>query len=226
MGYLWCKSWWGYSRADFNWCLCHPSHSVLSAVDWYDITEQEQNNFTTLPYDTNPSTKTNLRFNQNFDTVLSKDQEKQFQIWAFNNINKDIYNYSEDKGQYDYDYRGAWLVGITPDKTGHWPDTFKKPSHPTFSTDSIYTSVKPEMAGKWNEKPENNQYPEGAIIDENTGQYYLKPKQVSPGAISDKPYINLINEFEGLKTEAYWDATGKVWTIGKGTTTISWLGNR
>ena len=138
--------------------------------------KQEQNNFTTLPYDTNPSTKTKLRFNKNFDTVLSKDQEKQFQTWAFNNINTNIYNYSEDKGQYDYDYRGAWLVGITPDKTGHWPDTFKKPSHPTFSTDSIYASIEPKRAGKWNEKPENNQYPEGAIIDENTGQYYLKPK--------------------------------------------------
>jgi GH24 family phage-related lysozyme (muramidase) len=43
-------------------------------------------------------------------------------------------------------------------------------------------------------------------------------KQVSPGAVSDKPYIKLISEFEGLKTEAYWDDTGKVWTIGKGTT--------
>lgn len=42
--------------------------------------------------------------------------------------------------------------------------------------------------------------------------------QVSPGAVSDKPYIKLISEFEGLKTEAYWDDTGKVWTIGKGTT--------
>jgi len=43
--------------------------------------------------------------------------------------------------------------------------------------------------------------------------------QVSPGSVSDKPYASLITEFEGLKTEAYWDDTGKVWTIGKGTTT-------
>jgi GH24 family phage-related lysozyme (muramidase) len=46
-----------------------------------------------------------------------------------------------------------------------------------------------------------------------------EPTQVSPGAVSDKPYIKLISEFEGMKTEAYWDDTGKVWTIGKGTTT-------
>jgi len=43
-------------------------------------------------------------------------------------------------------------------------------------------------------------------------------KQISPGAVSDKPYLDLISEFEGLRTEAYWDSTGKVWTIGKGTT--------
>jgi GH24 family phage-related lysozyme (muramidase) len=29
----------------------------------------------------------------------------------------------------------------------------------------------------------------------------------------------IISKFEGFRTEAYWDATGKVWTIGKGSTT-------
>jgi GH24 family phage-related lysozyme (muramidase) len=29
----------------------------------------------------------------------------------------------------------------------------------------------------------------------------------------------LISKYEGFKTEAYWDETGKVWTIGKGSTT-------
>jgi lysozyme len=147
-----------------------------------------------------------------FETILLPVDEKNFQEW------RKKYVPEGDDGR-DYDYRGAFKFGVEPDKTGHWPDTWKKPSHPTFSTDSVYASVKPEMAGKWNEKPENNQYPEGTIIDENTGQYYIKPKQVSPGSVSDKPYMKLIEEFEGLKTEAYWDSTGKVWTIGQGTTT-------
>ena len=30
---------------------------------------------------------------------------------------------------------------------------------------------------------------------------------------------SLISGSEGMKTDAYWDATGKVWTIGKGSTT-------
>jgi len=41
---------------------------------------------------------------------------------------------------------------------------------------------------------------------------------VSPGTVSDKPHMKLISEYEGLKTTAYWDNTGRVWTIGKGTT--------
>lgn len=32
------------------------------------------------------------------------------------------------------------------------------------------------------------------------------------------PAIDMIKEFEGCKLKAYWDATGKVWTIGYGTT--------
>lgn len=47
----------------------------------------------------------------------------------------------------------------------------------------------------------------------------LQNERTSPGAVSDKPYIPLISEYEGLRTEAYWDDAGKVWTIGKGTTT-------
>jgi len=193
---------------------------VLSRQEKQLRKDIEENKIKIIPYDGNPSSKNNIKFNKNFDTVLSKENESKFQVWAFNNINKDIYNYLEDKGQYDYDYRGAWLSGLTPDKTGHWQDTFKKPSHPTFSTDSIYSKLRPDLAGQWFEKPEDNKYPDGAYIDENTGQYYIrKNKQTSPGTISDKPYINLISEFEGMKTEAYWDDTGKVWTIGKGTTT-------
>jgi len=35
----------------------------------------------------------------------------------------------------------------------------------------------------------------------------------------EEPWKSLISGSEGLKTQAYWDSTGKVWTIGKGSTT-------
>ena len=59
-------------------------------------------------------------------------------------------------------------------------------------------------------------------VDFNLSGMFGSPQtnqQTSPGTVSDKPYVNLISEFEGMKTDAYWDDTGKVWTIGKGTTT-------
>jgi len=52
-----------------------------------------------------------------------------------------------DSGQ-DYDLRGAWEAGLIPGPDQHFPDTFKKPNHPTFSIESKYW--KPGMAaGRW-----------------------------------------------------------------------------
>jgi len=54
---------------------------------------------------------------------------------------------------YDYDMRGAWAQqGGGPAATGHYPDTFKKPNHPTFSTGSIYSGpLRP--GGNWAQLP-------------------------------------------------------------------------
>ena len=76
-----------------------------------------------------------------YETELSPDEEKQFQSW------KDKHA-PNDSGK-DYDLRGAFRAGITPGKNGHWPDTFKKPNHPTFSDESIYAKDVPRKAGHW-----------------------------------------------------------------------------
>lgn len=78
-----------------------------------------------------------------YDTPLSDPAEEQvFQYWKEQFAPKDPGN--------DYDLRGAFKNGITPDpQTGNWPDTFKKPNHPTFSDQSIYTKDRPDLAGKW-----------------------------------------------------------------------------
>lgn len=54
-----------------------------------------------------------------------------------------------DSGE-DYDLRGAFMANVKPDpETGHWPDKFKKPNHPTFSDQSKYAKDRPELAGSW-----------------------------------------------------------------------------
>jgi hypothetical protein len=77
-----------------------------------------------------------------FDTLLSDDEEKEFQKWK-------AHNAPNDSG-YDYDLRGAYKNGSTKDSMGHWEDTYKKPNHPTFSTESKYAvGDQRKHAGHW-----------------------------------------------------------------------------
>lgn len=67
----------------------------------------------------------------NFETELTPHEEQSFQAWKRKNA-------PNDSGV-DYDLRGAFKAGLSPSSTnGHWPDTYKKPNHPTFSNESIY----------------------------------------------------------------------------------------
>lgn len=77
-----------------------------------------------------------------FDTTLAPDQEAKFQTWKAANAPK-------DSGA-DYDLRGAFQAGVTRSDNGHFPDTFKKPNHPTFSNQSKYAAIRPDLAGSWN----------------------------------------------------------------------------
>lgn len=71
-----------------------------------------------------------------YETTLTDSEEQAFKDWKI--------KYAPADSGADYDLRGAFKAGITPDaKTGHWPDTFKKPNHPTFSPESIYHPQNP-----------------------------------------------------------------------------------
>ena len=96
-----------------------------------------------------------------YTTPLTPVAEKAFQTWR----NK----YAPQDSGADYDLRGAFKAGLTPDQsTGHWPDTYKKPNHPTFSTESIYGIYgKP---GTWG-GPNHDQY-----------QPYQEPSSLNPFA--------------------------------------------
>lgn len=80
-------------------------------------------------------------FDENFNTVLTAPEEQAFQAWKAQNAPR-------DSGA-DYDLRGAFKAGLQPDQaTQHWPDTFKKPNHPTFSNESMYAPF--GNPGHWN----------------------------------------------------------------------------
>ena len=81
-------------------------------------------------------TKTDETFTDaTYDTKLTKSEEKDFQGWKAQHA-------PNDSGA-DYDLRGAFLRGVTSSpENGHFPDTFKKPNHPTFSDESMYYDPK------------------------------------------------------------------------------------
>lgn len=95
-----------------------------------------------------------------YDTPLTQGQEEKFQDWKSKMA-------PNDSGE-DYDLRGAFLNNISPDeKTGHWPDTFKKPNHPTFSDQSMYAGERPDLAGRWQ------------------GDVYIPPLPITPIGLSN-----------------------------------------
>jgi hypothetical protein len=86
-------------------------------------------------------------YTDKFNTKLTPAEERQFQAWAV--------KAGRQNDLYDYDMRGAWKDGIGSNEDGHFPDTFKKPNHPTFSDQSIYNGVDGNVGGSWDKDEEN-----------------------------------------------------------------------
>ena len=82
---------------------------------------------------------------ENDTTLLTPETEAKFQQWVVQNKIRDV-----DHPDSHYDYRGAWLAGMSADpKAGmHWPDQFKQHGHETFSNESQYARG-PYDAGHW-----------------------------------------------------------------------------
>nr|DAL42280.1 MAG TPA_asm: crystallin beta/gamma motif-containing protein [Caudoviricetes sp.] len=84
-------------------------------------------------------------YSDKFNTVLAPDEEEKYQAWATEN--------HREKDVYDYDLRGAWKElqsgTMSEDERGHLGDKYKKPNHPTFSDQSIYSGQDGVTGGVW-----------------------------------------------------------------------------
>jgi hypothetical protein len=107
-------------------------------------------------------------FINNFNTSLSKKDEAKFNKWLSEAYNK--YGTELSKDLFTYDLRGYWKTADYKDKVefmqrkAHAPDTFKKPSHPTFSNESKYH----EEDGKW----------KGGIWSEDGSEFHVSPEML------------------------------------------------
>lgn len=101
-------------------------------------------------------------FSHRNNTPLSPLQEAAFQLSP---MARDVR---------DYDARGAWLemqLGLlNRAANGHYPDKYKKPNHPTFSTQSIYSGRDGYYGGVWQGSPET-----GWVFYPNVTNFYSPP---------------------------------------------------
>jgi hypothetical protein len=85
-------------------------------------------------------------FSDKYNTDLG-EAEPQFQGWLQQLGEAKGYDASMDLR--DYDLRGAFKAGVTADERGHLTDEWKKPNHPTFSDQSIYSGTDGYEGGQW-----------------------------------------------------------------------------
>lgn len=84
----------------------------------------------------------------------------------------------------DYDYAAAKKAGVKPDANGHWPDTYKKPNHITFSDESVYHSPQ-TPGGSWKRQSGKWYYTPSKYVLKQQGlprlQQYFKENE--PGSV-------------------------------------------
>jgi hypothetical protein len=103
---------------------------------------------------------------QSYDTPIPLYLQPHYKKWL-KQIGQDPGNASKD-----YDMQGYWLNGGYKETghQGHFPDTWKKPNHPTFSNESIYS-------GKV--IPYNQTYGQGGQWGEENGRDTFTPSQLN-----------------------------------------------
>lgn len=118
-----------------------------------------------------------------FNTVLSPDEEEKYQAWATEN--------HREMDVYDYDLRGAWKElrsgTMSEDERGHLGDKYKKPNHPTFSDQSIYSGQDGVAGGVWSRNAEGKDvYTPGrklsSVEADRLRRYFLRNE---PGVMLD-----------------------------------------
>lgn len=76
-----------------------------------------------------------------YNTSIPANRIAEYQAWV-NSLPQQL------RGTNDYDLQGAFLGMAQQSGNAHLPDTWKKPSHMTFSSGSIYSTPE-NMGGNW-----------------------------------------------------------------------------
>jgi hypothetical protein len=105
---------------------------------------------------TNSEAADPLDYTSRYNTRLSARDETRFQDWMKTQSERTGHNVGDDL--YDYDLRGWWKEHQDADLTAgvHLNDKYKKPNHPTFSTESQYHGRDGNAGGRWEKQGDNS----------------------------------------------------------------------
>lgn len=111
-----------------------------------------------------------------YNTSLAPSQEQLFQQTP----------YATDT--YDYDARGEYQSGADRNNpTGHGQDQFKKPNHPTFSDQSMYSNEQ-TPGGLWAQRSDGTY----AFIPSSTNLDYRSPDELKNYLTEREPLTKLM----------------------------------
>jgi hypothetical protein len=122
----------------------------------------------------------NKPYTKDYDTKLSYSDEEKYRK-----------TFGPD-ASVDYDMRGYFKANpkATPNQEGvHYPDTYKKPNHPTFSMDSQYNGVDGNWGGVWGTEDDKDTFVPSSTNLKNMSKDELQDyfKRVEPNAILKLP---------------------------------------
>lgn len=129
-----------------------------------------------------------------YNTPLDDEEERRYHDWAAQN--------HREGDSFDYDMRGAWKQGERGDpQTGHFPDTYKKPNHPTFSDQSRYHGAGGRMGGRWDYDETGSE-----TLQPHDPRYHAEGGRI---AAYDAPYEGLHNAPYDVEDERLREDTSK-----------------
>ncbi len=117
-----------------------------------------------------------LDFSDKFNTAIPVDKQAAFDQYA--DTQKQTTGKDPRGDRYDYDVNADWLAGANKDERGHGSDQFKKPNHPTFSDQSIYSGRDGNTGGTWLDATTNGQKGRGFFQPSATNQKYRSPVEL------------------------------------------------
>jgi hypothetical protein len=111
-------------------------------------------------------------FTSSFNSKMNEQEGSDFKMWLMDEFKDTGKDWKKDMA--DYDVQGFFKAGETL-RGGHGTDKYKKPSHPTFSNESIYSGSRtPDgkgqyIGGQWGREGDRDTYtPHQSMFDNGT----------------------------------------------------------